>query len=107
MKMQAPMTLLGIKRNDFNGTIEGEVIKSDSTSFFLLQDLPSQNGKAKGQASQEFKFGKADEFDKWSKIPFPCICDVEFTVETTGKNQSRMVLVAVAPAAKQPQRQAA
>lgn len=95
------MTLVGVKVNDFNGTIDGEKIVSDSTSFFFLTDLPKANGKAIGQASQEYKFGKADEFPKWQKIPLPCVVDAELGVETTGKNQSRMVLHSIKPSLDQ------
>lgn len=104
MKMQVQGTLIGVKKNDFSGKIDGEQITSDTTSFFIIQDLPSSNGKARGQASQEFKFGKADEFEKWTKVPLPCNVDAEFSVETTGKNVSRMNLTAITPSAKQPSR---
>jgi len=102
MKSVMQVALIGIKRNDFNGTIDGEKIASDSTSFFLVQDLPTSNGKAKGQATQEFKFGKADEFDKWAKMPLPVQVDAEMSFETTGKNVSRMTLTAIAPSKEQP-----
>lgn len=105
MKMQA--ALIGIKKNDFNGTIDGEKIVSDSTSFFIAQDLPTTTGKAKGQATMEYKYGKADEFDKWSKMPLPVQVDVELSVETTGKNIMRVVLASIKPSESQPVRKAA
>lgn len=86
------VTVLGVKKNDFNGNIDGQNIVSDSTSFFLVQDLPSDNGKAAGQASQEFKFGTAEEFEKWKKLEFPVVADGEMSIETNGKNVSKMVL---------------
>ncbi len=86
------VTVTGVKKNDFNGNIDGQNISSDSTSFFLIQDLPSDKGKACGTATQEFKFGKADEYDKWAKLEFPVLADGEMAIETNGKNVSKMVL---------------
>ena len=105
--MQSQLTLVGIKKNDFNGKIDGEQITSDSTSFFIMQELPASNGKAFGSATQEFKFGKASEFDKWSKIPLPALVDADLNIETNGKNVSKLVLEGIKPSAVQPNRKAA
>lgn len=104
MKNLQKFTCTGIKKNDFNGNIDGQNIKSDSTSFFLIQDLPSLNGKAKGQASQEYKFGTSEEFEKWAKLPFPLVVECEITFETTGKNVTRLTMTDIKLSEKQPSR---
>lgn len=107
MLMQIKATLTGVKRGKGDGIIEGKQLAWDYTGFFIMADLPAKGDNAKGCATQEYRFGKADEFEKWKHLPFPVTVDAELSMTTNGKGDATVQLVSIAPAKDQPSRKAA
>ena len=83
----------------------GESVNFDSTTFYLNIDLASnQNTKTIGNVSRPFKFGDSREFDKWisfaNKWPHGGILvDVEFAIEASGVDGTKLTLKSIKPAA--------
>jgi len=107
MQMQMKATLTGVKKGKGDGVIDGKQLSWDYTGFFIMADLPSKGDNAKGQATQEYRFGKADEFEKWKHLPFPVVVEVEFAMTTNGKGDANVQVMAIAPAKDQPSRKGA
>ena len=106
MQMQMKATLTGIKRGKGEGVIEVKSLAWDYTGFFIISDLPTKGENAKGQATQEYRFGKAEEFDKWAKMPFPVVVDMEVSMTTNGKGDASLQLLSIVPAKDQPRKAA-
>ena len=106
MEMNLKGTLVGIKRGKGDGLIEGKKLDWDYTAFYVMDDLPKKGGNALGQASQEYRFGKSDEFLKWEKIPFPVVVDLTLTMTTNGKGDSKVEVLEIKPSKDQPSRAA-
>jgi hypothetical protein len=104
MKMQAQGTLTGVQRGKGEGVIDGKQLEWDYTKFHIISQLPSKGDNARGEATQEYKFGLSAEFDKWKNIPLPATVDLEFAVTTNGKGMQQTELVAIKPQPMQPTR---
>lgn len=105
MKMQSASTLYGIKasKGDYEGT------KFSSTTFYLPADFATNtNVKAMGSVTVPYKFGEAEEFDKWAHLAkswpvggVPVMCDFEVVLgkDAQGKDSPKIVLCGIRPAA--------
>ena len=78
------------------GDFEGAVY--DSTKVYAMTDMDETKGNAKGFATIEYGFAKADEFDKYKHLTFPFKADCELEFVTSGKAQ-KMILLSVKPVA--------
>ena len=100
MKINQVLTITGMKAS--KGEFEGSVY--DSTKVYAMTDMDESKGNAKGFATVEYSFNKADEFDKYKHLPFPFKAECEMEFVTSGKAQKMMLLsirpVAAAAAAK-------
>lgn len=94
MKINQQLTITGMKasKGDFEGTA------FDSTKVYAMTDMDESKGNAKGFATVEYSFAKADEFDKFKHLTFPFKADCEMEFVTSGKAQ-KMILLAVKPLA--------
>jgi hypothetical protein len=94
MKFKQTLTITGMKasKGEFEGT------SFDSTKVYAMTDMDESKGNAKGFATVEYGFAKADEFEKFKalKFPFQAECEMEFV--TSGKAQ-KMMLHSVTPIA--------
>ncbi len=102
MLTQVKGTLTGIKRSKGDSVIEGKPVKWDHTVFYIMSELPTKGDNARGQATQEYKFGKADEFEKWRSIPLPAVVDVELAMTTNGKGTGSFEVLSIVPNPVQP-----
>jgi hypothetical protein len=100
MRMKNTVQLHAVKES--KGEIEGN--KFSSTKFHLEVDLKENGvGRSIGSVTREFKFGTADEFDKWEhlgkSLPFPveCTWDMEAT-----KDGTKLTLIDIVPVQKPP-----
>lgn len=89
------LTITGMKGS--KGDYEG--VAFDSTKVYAMTPMDESKGVAKGFATVEYPFGKADEFDKFKHLTFPfkAECDMEFV--TSGKAQ-KMVMLSIKPVTK-------
>jgi hypothetical protein len=94
MKINQQLTITGMKasKGEFEGT------SYDSTKVYAMTDMDESKGNAKGFATIEYGFAKADEFDKYKGLAFPFKADCEMEFVTNGKSQ-KMVLLSVKPIA--------
>jgi hypothetical protein len=92
MRINQQMTITGMKasKGDFEGTVY------DSTKVYAMTDMDESKGNAKGFATIEYGFAKADEFEKYKHLTFPFKADCEMEFVTNGKSQ-KMVLLSVKP----------
>lgn len=104
MQVQMKGTLTGIKKSKGSGVIEGQDRKWDSTTFYILSELPSKNENAIGMATQDYKFGTSDEFEKWRHMTLPVVVDVELTITTNGKGTQATEVTGLKPNKEQPPR---
>lgn len=100
MRFKNQVHLHAVKES--RGEIEGN--KFSSTKFHLEVDLKENGvGRSIGRVTREFKFGTADEFDKWGHLggalplPVECTWDMEAT-----KDGTKLTLVDIVPVQKQP-----
>lgn len=108
MKLQSAVVCHAIKES--SGTFEGKPFSS--TTFHLSVDMAENSaGRSIGTVTRPFKLGDASEFEKWANLKdtwpesgLPCLAT--FDVTAGSDNSSKLVLVALAPAAS-PQRKAA
>jgi hypothetical protein len=107
--MQTAMkgTLTGVKRSKGEGAIEGKNVQWDYTAFYIMSELPAAKGNSRGQATQEYRFGAASEYDKWLKVPLPCVVDVDIAMVTNGKGGHSIEVLGLKTALEQPGRKAA
>lgn len=92
MKINQQLTVTGMKAS--KGDFEGIVF--DSTKVYAMTDMDESKGNAKGFATVEYSFAKADEFDKFKHLTFPFKADCEMEFVTSGKAQ-KMILLSVKP----------
>lgn len=92
MKLNQSMTITGMKAS--KGEFEGTAY--DSTKVYAMTDMDESKGNAKGFATVEYAFGKADEYEKFKHLTFPFKADVEMEFVTNGKQQ-KMVLHSIKP----------
>ena len=97
MKINQLLTVTGMKssKGDFEGTAY------DSTKVYAMTDMDETKGNAKGFATVEYSFKKADEFDKFKHLPFPFKADCEMEFVTSGKAQ-KMIIVSIKPVSPAP-----
>ncbi|WP_038206686.1 hypothetical protein [Xenophilus azovorans] len=96
MRIKSESTLYGIKAS--KGDFEGRGF--DSCTFHLDADLASNtSGEAIGISTRPFKFGKADEFDKWKHLAksLPLRVEVEFDVVAAAENKTSLSIVSIKP----------
>ncbi|MGB4117347.1 MAG: hypothetical protein WBK51_12460 [Polaromonas sp.] len=94
MKINQQLTITGMKSS--KGEYEGAVY--DSTKVYAMTDMDETKGNAKGFATVEYSFAKADEFEKYKHLPFPFKADCEMEFVTSGKAQ-KMILLSIKPVA--------
>ncbi len=88
MKFNAKVHVVGMKAS--KGTLEsGQAY--DSTKVYVLTDLDSSKGTAKGSAVAEYNLGLAVEFDKFKEVPFPFVADCELEIVSNGKTQKTVM----------------
>lgn len=94
MKINQVLTITGMKasKGEFEGT------GYDSTKVYAMTDMDETKGNAKGYATVEYGFSKADEFEKYKHLTFPFKADCEMEFVTSGKAQ-KMILLSVKPVA--------
>ena len=96
MKMQASITVIGMKRS--KGQLEnGQAY--DSTKVYALTELDDSKGDAKGEFGAEFNMGTSDEFAKYSHLPFPFSAVADMEIVGNGKT-SKTVIVSLKPVAE-------
>ena len=96
MRIKSESTLYGIKAS--KGNFEGRAF--DSCTFHLDADLASNtSGEAIGISTRPFKFGGADEFNKWKHLSqsLPIKVQVEFDVVAAAENKTTLTVVAIKP----------
>lgn len=93
MRIENQVKVTGIKRS--KGEFEG--VKFDSSKFYVETDLDDRSGNAKGMSTVEYGMGDASVFDKYSHLPLPFMGKASFELVTTGKGQSKLVLVELVP----------
>lgn len=110
MKMQSQVVCTAIE--SAKGEMEGTPY--DSTKFHLQVDLGKKsNGKTMGCVSRPYKFGDSTEIEKWAHLDAhfasgkSVLCDCQFDVVAGSGNESKLVLLAIQPAAQAPQSKAA
>lgn len=109
MKFKNQAICTAIKES--KGEIEGKAFSS--TTFHLNVDLAENGaGRSIGTVTRPFKFGKADEFDKWAHMgkSWPVgglVCDCEFEIIAAADNKSVVTLLGIKPAAGVQQAKAA
>lgn len=88
------LTITGMKasKGEFEGT------GYDSTKVYAMTDMDSSKGNAKGFATVEYAFAKADEFERFKHLTFPFKADCEMEFVTSGKAQ-KMILLSIKPVA--------
>jgi len=101
MRMQSESTLYGVKASE--GTFNERAF--DSTTFHLDADIASNGtGEAIGISTRPFKFGKADEFQKWKhlgkSLPIRVMCT--FDVVAASDNKTQLTLVDIKPLERAP-----
>lgn len=102
MKFQNTAICTGIKES--KGSFEGKDFSS--TTFHLIVDVAENSaGRSIGSVSRPFKFGAADEFEKWAHLEkswpvggLPCVC--EFEVVAGADSSSKLMLLGIKPAAQ-------
>lgn len=94
MKINQLLTITGMKAS--KGEFEGSAY--DSTKVYAMTDMDETKGNAKGFATVEYSFKKADEFEKFKHLPFPFKADCEMEFVTSGKAQ-KMILLSIKPVA--------
>lgn len=104
MKSTVVCTAIKASSGSFKNA-EGQSVNFDSTTFYLNIDLASsQNTKTIGNVSRPFKFGDSKEFDKWASYAnkWPdagILVDVEFAIEASGADGTKLTLKSIKPAA--------
>jgi hypothetical protein len=106
MRTVIQATLTGIQKSKGDGVIEGKQVSWDYTKFHLMSTLPSKGDNAKGEATQEYRFGESQEFDKWKTVSLPCVVDVEMFMTTNGKGAQAVEVQSIKPAKEQPRKAA-
>lgn len=97
MKFTNKAICTGIKES--KGEIEGK--KFSSTTFHLSVDLAENGaGRSLGVVTRPFKFGDADEFEKWAHLSksWPVgglMCECDFEVVAGAENASKLVLLGI------------
>lgn len=98
MKFTNRVHVIGMKSS--KGVIEESGMAYDSTKVYVLQDLDTRKGDAKGQACTEYTLGTSEEFGKFKHLPFPLDCEAEFEIVTSGK-ASKTLLLSLRPVVDQ------
>lgn len=93
MRIENQVKVTGIKRS--KGEFEG--VKFDSCKFYVETDLDDRTGNAKGMSSVEYGMGDSSMYDRYSHLPLPFVGKASFDLVTTGKGQSKLVLVELVP----------
>ena len=75
---------------------EYEGTSYDSTKVYAMTPMDESKSNAKGFASVEYTFGKADEFDKFKHLTYPFKAECEMDFVTSGKAQ-KMILLSIKP----------
>lgn len=92
MKIDQILTITGMKasKGDFEGTV------FDSTKVYAMTDMDESKGNARGFATVEYPFGKAEDFERYKDLTFPFKANCEMEFVTSGKAQ-KMILLSVKP----------
>jgi hypothetical protein len=104
MEFETTGTLTGIQRSKGSGVIEGKHLDWDYTKFHIMSALPTKGDNALGEATQEYRFGTHEEFNKWLHIPLPCVVKVHMSAVTNGKGMQSMEILAIKLSDNQPSR---
>lgn len=88
MQFQSQVVVTGMKRA--KGNYEGT--DYDSTTAFIEVDMDESQKNAKGRATQDYKIGTSEEFDKFISLPFPFKATATFELTTNGKTQRQRVV---------------
>ena len=95
MKMQTTVTVVGMKSS--KGTMDnGQAF--DSTKAYVLTDLDSRKGNAKGQGAAEVNLGDSTEFEKFKHLPFPFKAEADVEIVISGSS-TRMLFSNLKPVA--------
>lgn len=95
MKMQTTVTVVGMKSS--KGTMDnGQAF--DSTKAYVLTDLDSRKGTAKGQGAAEVNLGDSTEFEKFKHLPFPFQANADVEIVIAGSS-TRMLFTNLKPVA--------
>lgn len=88
MKFKSMVVCTGLKRakGDYEGTAY------DSTTAFIQVDMDESTNNARGTATQDFKLGTSDVYDKFASIKLPFKAEAEFELVTNGKTQKQRLL---------------
>lgn len=98
MRMQTKFKVLGMKAS--KGTMDnGQAF--DSTTVYVETSLDESKDTAKGFAVGDYKFGKAEEFQKYKHLSFPFMAEAEVEMVTNGSTQ-KMILHSIKPVAAAP-----
>lgn len=92
MKINQLLTITGMKssKGDFEGTVY------DSTKVYAMTDMDESKGNARGYATVEYSFAKAEDFDRYKHLVFPFKADCEMEFVTSGKAQ-KMIMLSIKP----------
>lgn len=88
MQFKSQVNVTGMKRakGDFEGTAY------DSTTVYIEVEMDESQKNARGKATQDFKIGTSDEYDKFVSLPLPFKAEALFELTTNGKTQRQRVL---------------
>lgn len=101
MKFETTAIVHGVKES--KGSIEGRAYSS--TTFHIEVDLQeNSSGRSIGTVTRPFKFGSADEFDKWVHLEknLPLKATATFELGAGREDSTALRLVDLKPAAQSP-----
>ncbi|MEW6706473.1 MAG: hypothetical protein ACOY7P_19130 [Pseudomonadota bacterium] len=101
MQFTTRLIVVGLKRS--KGQLDnGQAY--DSTKAYVLTNMDTRKGDARGQAVAEYSIGESTEFEKFAHVPLPFEADADVELVSNGKTQKTVVhaLRPVSAAPKQP-----
>lgn len=90
MSMTTVTKVTGIKRS--KGVMRDTGKEYDSTRIYVDVPFSDMTGNMKGSATQEFLYGKSENFEKFANLPFPFEAEVTFEMVTDGKSVKQEVV---------------
>lgn len=100
MKMIA--TVQGIKRS--KGVMRDSGKEYDSTTVWVRLPFDESDGNMRGSATEAFKFGKSDNYEKFAGLKLPFEAEIDIDTMTDGK-KVKQVISDIVPLRVKPQEQ--
>lgn len=88
MKFTSQVTVLGMKAS--KGTLD-DGATYDSTKVYLLTDMDTSKGMAKGKSAAEYKLGTSVEFERFKALNFPFEATADMEIVSSGTRTQTVV----------------